>query len=60
MKLEHFALAHQLLLKPCSVECSGKAWQGNKWFSVTEALSHGDHQQLVLSFPSLELTFSLT
>lgn len=35
---KHFGEAHQLFLKPCSVDCSGKVWQANQWFSVTEAL----------------------
>lgn len=35
-----------------SVDCSGTAWQSYEWFSVTEPFSHGDHQQLSLSFTS--------
>lgn len=49
---EPFGVFHQLLLWPRSVDCSGTVWQGNKRFSVTEAFSHGDHQQLALSFTS--------
>lgn len=50
---EHFGLAVQLLpCRPRGGDCSGIVWQGNKWFSVTEPFSHGDHQQLVLSFTS--------
>lgn len=37
---EHFSLALQLLpCRPHCVDCSGIVWQGNKWFSVTEAFS---------------------
>lgn len=51
-EMEHFGLANQLLPWPRCVDCSGIVWQGNKWFSVTEPFSHGDHQQLALSFTS--------
>lgn len=59
MKLElnlrqfrHSGVIHQLLPWPRSVDCSRRAWHGNKRFSVTEPFSHGDHKQLVLSFIS--------
>ena len=49
---QHVGRVHQLLPSPRSVDCSGIVRQGNKWFSVTEPFSHGDHQQLALSFTS--------